>query len=384
LYNKELFPGDADFESKRIKVRCAALLHDIGHGPFSHVFESVMLRLGSGYDLKHEKWSERIIKESTSSINQILCKHGIDPDEIADIISGVHKDRVIVNIVSGQSDADRMDYLQRDSLFTGVKYGLIDQDWLIHSLRHATYKGENLIAFDSSKGKNSILNFLLARRNLFEQVYFHHKIRSAEIQVGKIIARLHRALKENRDIVQNRILLGFMSTPTAELNIRHYGSLNDFTFISVFEEASKQDIDLVLQKLCRDFCCGRIFKSELIRDQKKLYGLETKLKASFESLSTFTGEHDYFFEIDSATRTYYENDYSKPRTPSESESTETDKEYVNAIWVLNESGQLEELSSPRDPVTSEIVKGLMSPVSRMRLCFDNDCFDRGQIRTMLN
>ena len=126
--------GPSDSVSQHLEknanlVKAAALLHDIGHGPFSHMIERVAQ---SSFD--HEEMTARLIKDSQSTVNAVLSKHEIDPALVADVIAKVHPFRLAVDIVSSQLDADRMDYLLRDSLMTGVEYGVFDAEWLLNAM----------------------------------------------------------------------------------------------------------------------------------------------------------------------------------------------------------------------------------------------------------
>ncbi len=291
------------------------------------------------------------------------------------IIDKTHSNRIAISIVSGQSDADRMDYLQRDSLFTGAKYGMIDQNWMIHSLRQARLDGDNVIAIDSSKGMNSMVNFILARRNLFEQVYFHHKIRAAESQLMKILVRMADLLLQNVEITNNISLINIVKSSVDSFKIEDYLGLNDFRMLSEFESIASRCGDSILKELCENFMNNRIFKSEDIENPLKLYPLEKKLKSLFKSNGLKNGDFSYFHDIDHAVKTYYENDYTNPKS---SEETDNNREARNEIWVLNEKLHLKELSS-----LSAVIQNLTTPFGRIRICFDNNHFNRSEIRSVV-
>jgi uncharacterized protein len=166
--------GYLDNEDKVQKLRLAALLHDIGHGPFSHLFEEVLeLRRGSS----HEDVGKQII--SKSEISDILKKYGYNPYDICDLSFGESKIKFFNEIIAGGLSADLMDYLSRDGLFTGVEYGKIDYHRLISSFEvvsngHLAINRSALYSFES---------MLISRYEMFKAVYFHKTVRSAEVML---------------------------------------------------------------------------------------------------------------------------------------------------------------------------------------------------------
>jgi uncharacterized protein len=166
--------GYLDDEDKVQKLRLAALLHDIGHGPFSHLFEEVLeLRRR----ISHENVGKQII--SKSEISDILKKHGHNPSDICKISFGEYKIKFFNEIIAGGLSADLMDYLSRDGLFTGVEYGKIDYHRLVSSLEvvsngHLAINRSALYSFES---------MLISRYEMFKAVYFHKTVRSAEVML---------------------------------------------------------------------------------------------------------------------------------------------------------------------------------------------------------
>lgn len=157
------------------EIRLAALLHDVGHGPFSHTFEEVLAEKSS---TTHEDISQRIIVET--SIRDALNKHGFSPKKMSDFAIGKQstKPAFMNEIIAGGLSADIMDYLLRDSYFTGVEYGKVDVQRVIDSLRVA---GKQL-ALDNA-GLYAFEALLLARYEMFKAVYFHRTVRSAELML---------------------------------------------------------------------------------------------------------------------------------------------------------------------------------------------------------
>ncbi len=155
------------------QLRLAALLHDIGHGPFSHLFEEV---LETRCRKSHEDMGRRIIMES--EIGDILNACGYDPAEICRLSFGQSKVKFLNEVIAGGLAVDLMDYLPRDSFFTGTEYGKIDYNRLIGSFEVA---GGRLGINRSSL--NSLESMLISRYEMFKAVYFHKTVRSAEVML---------------------------------------------------------------------------------------------------------------------------------------------------------------------------------------------------------
>jgi HD superfamily phosphohydrolase len=166
----------------------AALLHDLGHGPFSHLFEQVLPSSG-----RHEDWTVRIVSDPATEVHRVLSEidHAL-PERVADLVCGRHELTFLARAVSGTFDVDRCDYLLRDAHATGVGYGRFDLDWLLRSLRFAvSVEGEAApaLAIDGEKGIPAIESFLLARLFMFQQVYFHKTERSCEWMLARALER---------------------------------------------------------------------------------------------------------------------------------------------------------------------------------------------------
>ena len=173
------FSGRPEWDDgERLVTLCAALLHDLGHGPYSHAFENV-------FDLDHEKFTQAIILGDTE-VNAVLRRVAPNfPQKIADVIGKTYPDKLVVSLISSQIDADRMDYLQRDAYFTGVSYGHFDMERILRVMRPSEDQ-----AVIKSSGMHAVEDYIMSRYQMYWQVYFHPVSRSAEVILKKI---LHRA-----------------------------------------------------------------------------------------------------------------------------------------------------------------------------------------------
>jgi len=205
----ELKRVEGEFNERRAKVVLfAALLHDIGHGPFSHAFEEARKALageaGSKAKIRnHEAFTADMIKDSSGQISTILDSSGVKPEDVADLVAAETPADMYHAVVSSSFDADRLDYLVRDRYMTGTGAGAIDLDWLMDNVRveeidfaPADADGSDPIYEHSfcldHKARDAAEDFLLARYRLFTNVYLHKATRGIEQMVSaffRFIAR---------------------------------------------------------------------------------------------------------------------------------------------------------------------------------------------------
>ncbi len=217
----------------------AALLHDLGHGPFSHVWERTPLAAGS-----HEEWTARIIR-GPGRVAELLAREGWQ-EEVLSLVRG--EGGALGSLISGPLDLDRMDYLLRDALFTGATYGRFDVRRLISSLVRA--EGEVLVA---EKGLASVEEYLLARYFMYWRVYFHKTIRAHEIVLSRLLLRARDLGREAR------------SSPALTSFLRGQPSLRDFLLLDdgdLFQAAKEwvRDPDPWLSDLAERFLERRLLK----------------------------------------------------------------------------------------------------------------------------
>lgn len=172
----------------------AALLHDLGHGPLSHLFEDV-LPVAS-----HEEWTATILSSPETEIHRRLeaISQGMAARVVA-LLSGTHPIGYLSRAISGTLDVDRADYLLRDSHMTGASYGLYDLDWIVQSLCFAKTEGPSattVLAVEGRKGLPPVEGFFLGRNFMYQQVYHHKATRAAEVLVRAIFQRLAELVRD--------------------------------------------------------------------------------------------------------------------------------------------------------------------------------------------
>ena len=181
---------DCDADRERVAL-LAALLHDIGHGPFSHAFEQVVTKSPRK---THEDWSAQIIRDDTTPVNCIL--RDVDeelPEQIGALLKEEEPKDIYATMVSSQFDADRLDYIQRDRMHAGLESGHVDSDWLFDCLEvdtvtigdNSPYEAQCLCL--GPKGVSVAEEYLEARFRLYRMVYMHKTTRAAERMLEKLL-----------------------------------------------------------------------------------------------------------------------------------------------------------------------------------------------------
>lgn len=300
LLSKGYF-GDED---KVQQLRLAALLHDVGHGPFSHLFEEVLMEK---HNMNHEDMGKQII--SRSEISDILGKHGYNSSDICKLSFGQSNIQFFNEIISGALSADMMDYLPRDGLFTGVEYGKIDYHRLISSFEVTT---DGHLAINKS-ALYSLESMLISRYEMYKAVYFHKTVRSAEVMLLRSIMLADEQLNLT-DKTMNKYL-SLTDEITLE-RIRLLGNDNKSAVRLAQDYKSRKLLKCVYEKFLHSH--DKLNKKS---HAKALFGLESRIS----EIAQLKKENTVFVDASSAS--------SMPRTPT--------KEEISSILLIEKEHEYE-------------------------------------------
>jgi len=287
----------------------AALLHDVGHGPLSHLFEDALVGAPP-----HEEWSTRIILEGDSEVGRILAAEDPAlPARVAALVLGRHECAYLARAVSGTLDVDRCDYLLRDAHATGVPYGRYDLDWLLRILtfgKPAALHEAPPLAIDGAKGIVPLEAFILARLFMFQQVYFHKAARAAEWMIRAILSRAAELIRQGAPLPQVPVAIASI-VGRRQASLRDYLELDDGVLFGAMHawESSK---DPILSDLTKRIRGRSLFKT------LELFGMdEVGYKSAFEIARDIAKQHglspDSYVGIDIAADTPF-SDKDDPLT----------------------------------------------------------------------
>jgi len=306
-------------------ILASALLHDIGHGPFSHVTEKILC-----YD--HEDWSCRIISGDTK-VRAVLDSFEEDPDLAEKIVAVLKKTfhpKYVSHMVSSQLDCDRFDYLLRDSYMTGTKYGLFALQRILRSMELDEENERIIVA--GEKGQIAVEDYLFARYSMYAQVYYHRKNLAARLLLTKLLNRARHRMNEKgskrppvfTDEVTGKWLSG------ADLEVSDYLQLDD-VHLNYHIKRWMADPDPILSDLAHRFINRRLFKAIRINSREKR--IQRDIEGEARRLTKAAGlDPDYYVGIESTgfrPYDYYRPDDASPQTN---------------IIVQTEDGEVRELS----------------------------------------
>ncbi|WP_056952037.1 HD domain-containing protein [Lacticaseibacillus nasuensis] len=276
-------PGDGLWDdNERLVALCSALLHDIGHGPYSHTFEHL-------FGTDHEAITRRILTDPSTAVNAVLKTVSPDfPEQVASVIAHTYPNPQVVQMISSQIDADRMDYLLRDAYHTGTNYGLFDLTRILRVMR--PYAGG--IAYEAD-GMHAVEDYIVSRFQMYQQVYFHPVSRSMETILAKLLARA-KVLYEAGAFAQDapRLLVPFFEH---DFTLADYLRLDDGVLNTYFT-AWCTESDPILADLAGRFLNRRPFKSVSFTaaTADQLPALRQLVAAAGFDPAYYTAENDSF------------------------------------------------------------------------------------------
>ncbi len=295
-----VLPEDCRVTQERAReALAAALLHDVGHGPLSHLFENAIPGTPA-----HETWTERIVLDPSTGVHRRLAAMDRDlPRRVVELVHGRHDLPYLAKAVSGEFDVDRCDYLLRDAHATGVRYGVYDLDWLLRSLCFAPRDdgaGGPALAIDGAKGLPAIEAFITARLFMFQQVYQHKATRAAEWMIRTILARAVLVLQRGDalDSVPAAVAAGARGEPIA---LGDYLELDDGVLWGAMH-AWENARDRPLSDLAKRIRARALFKTfELFGEHATPPGRDRALAIAREVATSRALDPDVYVGLDVAT-----------------------------------------------------------------------------------
>lgn len=332
-------------EETQTAVRLAALLHDVGHGPFSHVIESIL-------GFHHEDFTIESVLSTDTTVGKLLKDFSADlPGSVAAIIRGEFQPMALAQLVSSQLDVDRMDYLLRDSLMTGAKYGIFDLEWIIKSIEIDPAKDRLYI---SAPGVFSVEDYLQARYYMYRQVYFHRTLRAAEALLRVTMKRAMAVFAEGGDVgfdagsPMNKVLAG------ERLNLAEHLDLDDADVLYAIKRW-RHSSDVILADLAQRFLDRQLFKAF---DLDMPDSSRAEFIATARQIVADAGfDPDYYFYEDRAENVpygFYGHGEANPK----------DQIFVEVGFSDPQIKEISEVSSA--------VRGLKESYSIHRICFPSE------------
>jgi len=321
-----------------IAARMAILLHDVGHGPFSHALEHSLVE-----GINHEQISRLIMQRINQETGGML-------DTAIQIFEQPGPRPYLHQLVSSQLDMDRMDYLNRDSFFTGVSEGVIGYDRILEML---TVQGEELMV--EEKAVHSVEKFIIARRLMYWQVYLHKTVLGAELLMVNILKRARELATEGADLFATPALRHFLyqqiSPEDFAENPEHldaFCQLDDSDVMAAIKVWQDHE-DIILSRLC-----VMLVERSLYKVQLSSGSLEEALEQSRARARKITGYPENLIE-------YFA---FGGKTSSSTYNTEDER-----IQIAMKDGSVRDISEVEDPLVSQ---ALARPVLKNYICYINE------------
>ncbi len=318
-----------------VAARLAILLHDVGHGPFSHALEHSLVT-----GISHEHVSKLIMQRISAETGGML-------DTAIQIFDHAYPRRYLHQLVSSQLDMDRMDYLNRDSFFTGVSEGVIGYDRILQML---TVQDDELMV--EQKAVHSVEKFIIARRLMYWQVYLHKTVLGAEMLIVNILKRARELAQSGKQLFATPALHHFLyKTISAEAFEREPEHLEAFCNLDDADITSSIKVwqgckDAVLSRLCRMLVGRNLYKVQLSAASLDSELAEVSIAAA--ALTGFSGKELEYFAFGGTT------------------STSTYNTTDEKIQIAMKDGSVRDISEVEDPLVSQ---ALAKPVLKNYICF---------------
>ena len=305
-------------------AKIAILLHDIGHGPFSHALENVLIE-----GMHHEAISLLLMEDLNKQFDGKL-------QMAIDVFTNNYPKKFLYQLISGQLDVDRMDYLSRDSFFSGVSEGVIGYDRIIKML--TVHNGELMV---EEKGIYSIEKFIVARRLMYWQVYLHKTVLCAEQMLQRIIKRA-KYIKAFTHLPLNK----FINDPIETVSLQEFCRLDDYDVLAAIKEWSTHP-DKVLSFLCNGIINRDLLKVQYFNAPVDEALLQEKKTAAQKKLNLSNEEAEWIvFTGEAASRTYnFENE---------------------KIHILFKDGSVKDISEVDDALINQNLSG---KVKKYYICY---------------
>ncbi|TYC49563.1 HD domain-containing protein [Weissella muntiaci] len=349
--------GDGRWDPKeRLLLLVAALLHDLGHGPYSHTFEHI-------FGTDHEAYTQAIILSETTEINQVLRNVSADfPEKVAAVIGKTYPNKQVVQLISSQIDADRMDYLLRDAYYSGATYGRFDLSRLIQMMRPT----KNGIAFDH-RSMNAVEDYVISRYQMYVQVYFHPVSRALEVLLSALLARVQYLYElSQHDSMRSIDFIPVALRPlfAGDRDVSYYLKLDDAVFIAAINTWRFAE-DSILADLAVRFLDRHQLKSIVLNET--VGDLLPKLREII-AMAGFSPEY-YTAENDSFDLSY---DIYRPNTKKPQTQIELVKADGSQIELSDASPLVRSMSGryygdarfffPREMLEEQAIDDVMAPI----------------------
>jgi len=326
-----------DEEAEAVSI--GILMHDIGHGPYSHTLETVLIK-----NVNHEFLSECFMQHFNKEFNGKLSL-------AIEIFNDRYHKKFLHQLISSQLDVDRLDYLKRDSFYTGVHEGTIPSDRLIHMMN---VKDDALVI--EEKGIYSVEKFLISRRLMYWQVYLHKAVLSAEYMLIHILQRAKELSKNNVELPATPALLYFLKNEVSKsdfldssYSLQQFSQLDDFDIYSAIKMWAGHS-DKVLADLCTRLINRKLFKIEISKERFEQSKID-KLKQSVASkLGLSIDEAGYFVFTDEARNSAYN----------------AGNDHINIVF---KDGSIQDIAIASDQMNINV---LSNPVVKYFLCYPKE------------